>query len=143
MSATYRLIELSQKSDMDMTEEQKECYFLSKEAQVEFNCISLNYTPILQDGFNVMLENANGISNRDGWRGRYCVGEILNVHGTWKDTPIFGVDNIGQIANESFRTDPTITGLMVKGEIDEKVGRGWREKARKIIEKSDKKLKHL
>ncbi len=137
-SATYRLIELSQNADRDIPEDQADCFSISADEPLIFNCISFNYTPILQDGHEDMMQNAESISNRDNWRGRYCVGEVLNVHGTLHDTPILGVDNVEQIANEEFRGNHQITELMVKGAVDRKVGRKWREKATQIIEDSDK-----
>lgn len=137
-SATYCLIELSQKITNDLPENQKSLFSVSKETKTTFNCISFNYTPVLRDGAQEMKTNEGGISNRDGWWGTYELGRMLNVHGQLDDSPILGVDNPSQIANERFRNDPDILELMVKGEIDKKLGRNWRADAQDIIKYSDK-----
>ena len=54
-----------------------------------------------------------------------------------ENTPILGVNDISQIANEKFRTEQEIVDLMVKGESDKKIDQGWREKACQIINNSD------
>ena len=137
-STTYRLVELSQKLSEDLPEDRKQLFSIYKENKTTFNCISFNYTPILRDGAQDMIDNAGGISNRDGWWGTYEIGKTLNVHGQLDDFPILGVDNSNQIANECFRNDPDILQLMVKGEIDKKLGRNWRKDAQEIISNSDK-----
>lgn len=137
-SATYCLIDLSQKITNDLPENQKSLFSVSKETKTTFNCISFNYTPVLRDGAQEMRNNAGGISNNNGWWGTYEIGRTLNVHGQLDDYPILGVDNPSQIANESFRNDPDILQLMVKGEIDARLGRNWRKDAREIIADSDK-----
>lgn len=137
-SATYRLVELSQKLSEDLPEDQRERFLMSKDIQTTFNCITFNYTPVLRDGSQDMEDNAGGISNRDGWNGTYKIGRMLNVHGQLDDFPILGVDNPSQIANEALRNDPDIRQLMVKGEIDRKLGRNWRKEAQEIIRDSDK-----
>lgn len=137
-SATYRLIELSQNISEELSEAQRQLFWVGKETNTIFNCISFNYTPILRDGTQNMKDNAGGISNRDGWYGTYKLGKMINVHGLLDDFPILGVDNASQIANESFRDDPDILQLMVKGEIDKKLGRKWRSEAQEIIRNSDK-----
>lgn len=137
-SATFRLVELSQKASQDLSEDRKPLFLVTKDVQTVFNCITFNYTPVLRDGYQDMVDNTGGISNRDGWYGTYELGKMLNVHGQLDDFPILGVDNPSQIANESFRNDPDILQLMVKGEIDKKLGRHWREEAQEIIKNSDK-----
>lgn len=137
-SATYRLVELSQKISEDLPENKKQLFSVSKRNKTIFNCISFNYTPVLRDGAQDMIDNAAGISGRDGWWGTYEIGKTLNVHGQLDDFPILGVDNPSQIANENYRDDPDILELMVKGEIDKKLGRDWRTEAREIIKNSDK-----
>lgn len=137
-SATYRLVELSQKISEDLPENKKQLFSVSKETKTIFNCISFNYTPVLRDGAKDMTDNAGGISNRDGWYGTYEIGKTLNVHGQLDDFPILGVDNPSQIANMNFRDDPDILELMVKGEIDKRLGKDWRAEAREIINSSDK-----
>lgn len=137
-SATYRLVELSQKISADLPEDRKTFFSVSKDVKTIFNCISFNYTPVLRDGAEEITNNAGGISSRDGWYGTYEIGRMLNVHGQLDDFPILGVDNPNQIANENFRNDPDILQLMVKGEIDEKLGRNWRKQAAEIINSSDK-----
>lgn len=111
---------------------------MSKNVPTTFNCITFNYTPVLRDGYQDLLNNAGGISSRDGWLGTYEIGKMLNVHGQLDDFPILGVDNPDQIANERFRDDSDILQLMVKGEIDKQLGRNWRAEAQEIIRNSDK-----
>ena len=137
-SATYRLIERSQKVTEDLPEDKKSLFLVTKDISTTFNCISFNYTPVLRDGYHDMIDNEGGISNRDGWYGTYKLGKMLNVHGQLDDFPILGVDNPNQIANERFRNDPDILQLMVKGEIDKKLGYNWRTQAQEIIANSDK-----
>lgn len=138
MSATYQLVDRSQNSDSDLTGEYKLLFSTPKDAEMVFNCISFNYTPIFDEGKNELISNAQGISNAYGRPSKYEVGDILNVHGTLNDFPILGVDNVMQIANEAFREDDEIVQMMVKGEIDKKLGYNWRREAIRIIEKSDK-----
>ena len=126
-SAAYRLIEVSQ--EMAPIE--------PKDGHIEFNCISLNYTPLFHDGKDDFLENEQLVSRSSEWLGRYRLGEMINVHGTF-DNPILGVDNVDQIANKEFRKNQEIVNLMVKGEIDKNIGQGWRENAVRLILKSDK-----
>lgn len=137
-SATYCLVELSQKISDDFPEDRKQLFRVTKEVKTTFNCITFNYTPVLREGAQEMKDNAGGISSRDGWYGTYELGKMLNVHGQLDDFPILGVDNPTQIANEKFREDPEILQLMVKGEIDSKLGRNWRAEAQNIIKSSDK-----
>lgn len=137
-SATYRLIELSQTITDELPEDRKSLFLVSNENKTIFNCITFNYTPVLRDGAQEMHNNAGGLSNNNGWYGTYEIGKTLNVHGQLDDFPILGVDNPSQIANESFRDDPDILQLMVKGEVDKKLGRNWRVEAQEIIRNSDK-----
>lgn len=137
-SATYTLIELSQKADKDLSDEDKAKFTISKEDRMTFNCISFNYTPVFRDGWNEMLNNVSGISNRDEWYQNYELGNIINVHGLLNDNPILGVDTIEQIANVPFRTNDKIVQMMVKSEADKYIGAGWRKSAKNIIQMSDK-----
>lgn len=137
-SATYCLVELSQNLPNELPEESRTLFALSKDVHTTFNCITFNYTPVLSEGHKDMEVNAGGISGNTGWWGTYEIGKMLSVHGQLYDFPILGVDNPEQIANESFRDDPDILQLMVKGEIDKKLGRNWRAEAQEIINNSDK-----
>lgn len=137
-SATYVLVKLSQRADSDLTDNDKKKFSILKSEPMTFNCISFNYTPVLRDGWEEMERNAGAISSRDGWYGNYSLGEMLNVHGLLDDNPILGVDNPSQIANESFRNNEEILQMMVKGEIDKKLGKRWREQALSIIRRSQK-----
>lgn len=65
------------------------------------------------------------------------MGEFINVHGLINNDPILGVNDISQIANESFRKDGEIVELMVKGEADRKTDHKWRKHACNIIQNSD------
>ncbi len=137
-SATYRLVDRSQNSDSDLADEYKMLFSTPKETEIIFNCISFNYTPILEEGREELISNAQGFSNAYNRPSKYDIGDVLNVHGTLNDYPILGVDNIMQIANEDFREDEEIVQMMVKGEVDKKLGRNWRKDAVSIIDKSDK-----
>ena len=137
-SATYCLVERSQNSDSDLSDEYKPLFSTPKDAEMMFNCISFNYTPVLREGKDELISNAQGFSNAYNRLSRYTIGNILNVHGTLNDYPILGVDNTMQIANEAFREDEEIVQMMVKGEVDKKIGRNWRKDAVSIIDKSDK-----
>lgn len=136
-SAAHCLVTFSNDSDNDLTEDNKSKYEIPQEVDIVFNCISFNYTPVLTEGKEELISSANSISRSDRGSSRYQIGNVINVHGTLNDFPIFGVDNVLQIANESFRDDPEIVRMMVKGEIDKKLGRDWRDKALEIIDKSD------
>lgn len=137
-SATYVLIGLSQTADSDLLDADKDKFSISNLEPMTFNCISFNYTPVLRDGWEEMERNAGAISSRDEWSGNYRLGEMLNVHGLLDDNPILGVDNPSQIVNESFRSNKEILQMMVKCEMDKKLGRGWREQALSIIRRSQK-----
>ncbi len=137
-SATYCLIHLSQTADENLSAENKSKFETSKDIDTIFNCISLNYTPVLEEGKNEFSLNAGGYSNAYGRQGKYEIGELLHVHGTLDNNPVFGVNDKTQIANENFREDTEIIEMMVKSEIEKKSGRNWREEAVRIIEKSDK-----
>lgn len=136
-SAAHCLVTFSNNSDNDLSEDNKEKYEIPQEVDIVFNCISFNYTPVLTEGKEELISSANSISRSDRRPSRYQIGDVINVHGTLNDFPIFGVDNVLQIANESFRDDPEIVRMMVKGEIDKKLGSDWRDKALEIIDKSD------
>ena len=134
-SATYCLIEFSQNLNKDL--KNKDYFSVSKDCEMIFNCLSFNYTPVFRDGKNELEQNSYGISSRDGWYNNYKLGEFMNVHGLIDNNPIVGVDNVTQIANESFRTNKKIVNMMVKGEYDKQIRAGWREKAYNIIQNSD------
>lgn len=137
-SATYRLVDRSQNSDSDLLDKYKPLFSTPKDTEMIFNCISFNYTPVLSEGKDELISNAQSFSNVYNRPSRYTIGDILNVHGTLNDYPILGVDNITQIANETFREDEDIVQMMVKCEVDKWLGRNWRKDAIRIIEKSDK-----
>lgn len=138
LSATYKIVDRSQNSDEDLSEEDKTNFETPKNVDTVFNCISFNYTPVFDEGKKDLLSNARGFSNSYNRPSRYEIGEVLNVHGTLNDYPILGVDNKTQIANKDFREDMEIVEMMVKGEVDKKLGRNWRNSALEIIRKSDK-----
>lgn len=137
-SAAYCLLERSQAVTDDLPEDRKQFFWVTKDEKTIFNCITFNYTPVLRDGYQEMNSMKSIFNNSATWYDRYELGRMLNVHGQLDDFPILGVDNPAQIANLNFRNDPDILQLMVKGEIDRKLGHNWRNQAQEIIEISDK-----
>lgn len=137
LSAAYCLIDLSKKYAGDFPEERKAYFSVAQDTGTTFNCITFNYTTVLRDGYEEIQGSARSLSSHEDRWGRYKLGKMLNVHGQLDDFPILGVDNPEQIANENFRDDPDILQLMVKGEIDKKLGKNWRAEAQNIIDDSD------
>ena len=101
---------------------------------VHFIYISFNYTPTLKDE-NYDLKSY--MSTVEKGNKKCIVDNYIKVHGLLENTPILGVNDISQIANEKFRTEQEIVDLMVKGESDRKIDQRWREKACQIINNSD------
>ena len=135
-SAAFCLIKQAVNADKDLLSMDQRFFCLADQKEIVFNCISFKYTPLFDDGLSQLQINVQQRSGRD--IDKLVLGDVLNVHGTLNDYPIFGVDNEMQIANDCFRKDRRITQMMVKGEIDKRLNRGWRKKATEIIKKSDK-----
>lgn len=135
--STYKLIKLSQRVDEGLTELDKSNFSLSNsnEENLIFNYISFNYTPLFLDGYDMMRKNATAMSK---WNHGYTLGQTLHIHGLLENNPIFGVDNVEQIANKKFRTNKEVVNAIVKSEINKQIGEGWREQACEIIQRSEK-----
>lgn len=138
LSSAYRLVELSEMFYKDFDQETKEKFEnIGNEENCLIRFISFNYTPLLDDAKDDMMNSVNSLWNNKYPSTKCEIGDYINVHGLYDDEPILGVNDISQIANESFRKNSDIVKLMIKREADKQVNRGRIEKALNIIEDSD------
>ena len=139
-STAYCLVDLSQQFFKDLNKKDRERYESMVDIEdLNIYYISYNYTPVHSDCCDQITSFAKYY-----WTQRHChcrtecnIVDYINVHGLIGQDPIFGVNDISQIANEEFRQDKEIVNLMVKEEADKIAAKNWRANAVKFIKNSN------
>lgn len=98
--------------------------------------ITLNYTDTLEKAINYGKTGTsfNGV-DKSGRRWR--VLDIMHVHGTLDGTPLVGVDNVSQIANDSFAGDQDLLDIIVKPEANGAIKSGIVRQCSEAIQQAD------
>lgn len=99
--------------------------------------ISFNYTNILNKTVEVLSNGTLKTWNYNTEvRKLYVDPKVLNIHGTDSYSPILGVCNEHQIANESLLSVPYFKEIMLKPQSVNAIGQTWYEDAKSLINSS-------
>lgn len=98
--------------------------------------ITLNYTDTLEKAISYGKTGTSfkGVDKSGrSWR----IMDIMHVHGTLDGTPLVGVDNASQIANDSFSGDQDLLDILVKPEANGAIKSGIVRRCSEAIQQAD------
>jgi len=98
--------------------------------QISINAISFNYTHSLEKIIDYKNEN---IKIETNGKIPSFFTEIEHIHGFTDERFILGVDNVEQIANESFRTDEDILDSIIKPRLNASAQHLCDERCKRLI----------
>jgi len=107
---------------------------------INFRFINFNYTATLNRILYRIQHNPKLLTNgqdEDGNTTSDQIVQVVNVHGAINKTPIIGVNDVGQIADEKFAESEAVNRYLIKHELDEMSDRGFEESAIDIIDSSN------
>lgn len=86
-----------------------------------YDILSFNYTTVLPKVFDT-AKTSNSTIGALSARFSHILGSIVQVHGSLLSIPVMGVNDSGQIANDSFRDNPFVVSNIVKSSIQREIG---------------------
>ena len=104
---------------------------------IVYNIISFNYTDALDKCVQQLGNKALATwTSNNIVRTARINSNVIHVHGTTEFYPIFGVNDVTQLSNQSLLENRHIHRLMLKPDSVEFLGEFWHEDAEKIIDDS-------
>lgn len=107
---------------------------------IVYSFISFNYTNALDtcvDLTKEIIKKDFGNHKADnGSMYSHVVGDVLHIHGTTKEELILGVNDVSQIANDTFNENVFYQQCLIKGEANKRLGQNKIQDARNIINSS-------
>lgn len=104
---------------------------------IEVNFISFNYTNVLDKYISKHTNKSIRSWRISGVDRRMYINEIIHLHGTLNEYPIFGVNDESQIANKELLQNQQFRSIMIKSEGINEIGALWYDNAEEIIKRSN------
>lgn len=104
---------------------------------IEIRFITYNYTSILDKFISTWGDKPIRTWRSSGYDHKMIIKDLIHIHGTMKEYPIFGVNDESQIDNKELLQNQQFKSIMIKSEGIDEIDVLWYDEAEQIIVNSD------